>query len=259
MGDSTSPTGDPQWDAIAVTWESDVVEFRFHSDGGPLVWSAAAHNDAYEAFRWIGAHPTAKVLILTGTGDRFCTELDTTSFSQMAWHELWWEGRRMTAGLSEIDIPIIGAVNGAATIHAELPVMGDIVLAAEHAEFADHAHFAVRDNVAGDGSNIIWCELLGRTRAMYFLLTGERIPATEGKRIGFVNEVLPADKLSARAWEIARDLARRELPVLRYAKDAIAIGTRRDLRANLSHGLGVQGSGYWAIGGIKAGRFSTGE
>jgi enoyl-CoA hydratase/carnithine racemase len=92
---------------------------------------------------------------------------------------------------------------------------------------------------------------------MYFLLTGEVIEASEAKRIGFVNEVLPAGQLSARAWEIARDLARRELAVLRYAKDAIAIGARRDLRANLSHGLGVQGSGYWAVGGIKAGRYST--
>ena len=66
-----------------------------------------------------------------------------------------------------------------------------------------------------------------------------------------------ADQLSARAWELARDLARRELAVLRYAKDAIAIGTRRELRANLSHGLGVQGAGYSALGGMKAGRFST--
>ena len=78
--------------------------------------------------------------------------------------------------------------------------MGDIVLAADDAQFGDHAHFAVRDSVAGDGSNIIWCELLGRTRAMYFLLTGELIPAREGKRIGFVNEV-PARRsgLCARA------------------------------------------------------------
>jgi enoyl-CoA hydratase/carnithine racemase len=257
MTEPSSPEAHPEWETIAVTSDGDIVELRFHSEAGPLAWSAVAHNDAYQAFRWIGAHPTAKVLIITGTGDRFCTELDTGSFSQMAWHELWWEGRRMTAGLSEIDIPVIGAVNGPATIHAEIPVMADIVLAAEHATFADHAHFAVRDNVAGDGSNLIWGELLGRTRAMYFLLTGELIDASEAKRIGFVNEVLPAEQLSARAWEIAGDLARRELAVLRYAKDAIAIGARRDLRANLSHGLGVQGAGYWAVGGIKAGRYTS--
>jgi enoyl-CoA hydratase/carnithine racemase len=250
------PTAVPRWETIDVTCDGDIVEFRFHSGGAPLIWTAVSHNDAYQAFRWIGAHPTAKVLIVTGTGDRFCTELDTTGFAQMAWHELWWEGRRMTAALAEIDIPVISAVNGPVTIHAEIPVMADIVLAAEHAEFADHAHFAVRDSVPGDGANIIWCELLGRTRAMYFLLTGERIPAHEGKRIGFVNEVLPTGQVAARAREIARNLARRELSVLRYAKDAIAIGTRRDLRANLSHGLGVQGSGHAALGGIKPGRFS---
>ena len=159
MADSAYPTLPPKWETIAVTRRATSSSFA-STRARPAGRSAVAHNDAYQAFRWIGAHPTAKVLIITGTGDRFCTELDTTSFSQMAWHELWWEGRRMTAGLSEIDIPVIAAVNGSATIHAEIPVMGDIVLAADDAEFGDHAHFAVRDNVSGDGSNIIWCELL---------------------------------------------------------------------------------------------------
>lgn len=245
----------PNWATIAVTRVDDIIELRLHSDGGPLIWSAEAHRECYEAFLWVAADREAKVLILTGTGETFCDALDTTSFSQMAWHELWYEGRRMTAGLNEIDIPIIGAVNGPATIHGELPVMADIVIAADHANFADHAHFAARDNVAGDGSNLVWAELLGRTRGMYFLLTGERITADEGKRIGFVNEVMPLAALNDRAWELARELARRELPILRYAKDAIGIGFRRDFRQNLGHGLGVQGSGYWAIGGIKAGRY----
>jgi enoyl-CoA hydratase/carnithine racemase len=156
-------------------------------------------------------------------------------------------------------VPVIGVVNGPATIHSEIPVMGDIVLAAPHATFADRAHFALRDTVPGDGVNLVWGELLGPTRSKYWLLTGASISAEEGRQIGFVNEVLPPADLLPRAWEIATELARRELAVLRYAKAAASIGFRRDFGEGLSHGLGVEGSGHWALGGLKAGHYSGSE
>jgi enoyl-CoA hydratase/carnithine racemase len=98
--------------------------------------------------------------------------------------------------------------------------------------------------------------LLGPTRAKYFLLTGSTISAEEGLRIGFVNEVLAPETLHSRAWELAGELAVRSLPVLRYAKAAVSVGTRRDFSEGLSHSLGVEGCGHWSLGGIKPGRFS---
>ena len=162
----------------------------------------------------------------------------------------------MLKNLDDIEVPVIGVVNGPATIHSEIPVMGDIVLAASHAEFADRAHFALRDTVPGDGVNLVWGELLGPTRSKYWLLTGASIDAAEALRIGFVNEVLPSADLLPRAWELAVDLARRDLPVLRYAKAAVSIGFRRDFGERLSHGLGIEGCAHWSRGGIKKGHFS---
>ena len=248
--------GHPAWANVEVTRENGITELRFHTNGGPLVWTAAAHRELYEAFYWLAADLTTKVVILTGTGDTYCSVLDTSSFASMEWAELWWEGRRMLKSLNDIDVPIISAVNGPATIHAEVPAMGDIVLAASHAEFGDRAHFAVRDTVPGDGANLIWGELLGPTRAKYFLLTGSTISAEEALRIGFVNEIHAPETLYGRAWELAEELAVRSLPVLRYAKAAVSVGTRRDFSEGLSHGLGVEGCGHWSLGGIKPGRFS---
>ena len=65
----------------------------------------------------------------------------------------------MLRNLNDVEIPVIAAVNGPATIHSETPMMGDIVLATTHAEFADKAHFATRGTVRGDGVNIVWSEL----------------------------------------------------------------------------------------------------
>ena len=249
----------PDWQNIAITSRDGITEFRFHTDDGPLVWSAVAHRDLTEAFSWVQTQLETKVLILTGTGDTFCTELDVTEFAKLPWDYIWWEGRRLLRNLNDIDIPIIGVVNGPAHVHSEIPVMGDIVLAAEHAEFADRAHFPIRDTVPGDGVNLVWGELLGSTRSRYWMLTGAVISAHEGHRIGFVNEVLPAAELLSRAWELATDLARRSVPVLRYAKAALSIGFRRNFNEGLSHGLAVEGSAYWSRGGMKSERVSAAD
>jgi enoyl-CoA hydratase/carnithine racemase len=239
-----------------MTSQDDIVELRFHSDGGPLIWDADSHREITEAFHALTMMRDVKAVILTGTGDVYCSELDVTSFAGTPWGEIWWEGKRMLSGLNELDIPVISAINGPATVHSEIPVMADFVLAAEHAVFADRSHFATRDTVPGDGVNLVWGELLGRTRAMYFLLMGTTIDAQEALRLGVVNEVLPLAELSDRAWAIARELARRELPVLRYAKAAVAAGFRSDFAKGLSHSLGVEGCGHWARGGIKPARIS---
>jgi enoyl-CoA hydratase/carnithine racemase len=242
----------PDWKHNAFRREDDIVELRFHDEDRPLVWNAQAHREITEAFHWLAMQRSVKVVILTGTGDVYCNELDVTSFASTPWHEIWWEGRRMLTGLNDLEVPVIAAINGPATVHSEIPVMADLVLAAEHAVFADRSHFATRDTVPGDGVNLIWSELLGPTRAKYFLLTGSSIDAAEALRLGVVNEVLPPDRLADRAWALARELAARELAVLRYAKAAVSVGTRRNFTENLSHSLGVEGCAHWALGGIKA-------
>jgi enoyl-CoA hydratase/carnithine racemase len=240
----------PEWQRVAVTQRSGITELRFHTDGGPLAWDAIAHRELMEAFRWLALDKETKVVILTGTDDTYCTTLDAPSFIGMRWDEIWWEARRMLTGLLDIDVPVIAAVNGPATVHSEIPVMADIVLAASHAEFADRAHF-VRNVAPGDGVHVVWGALLGPSRSKYFLITGTSISAEEGLALGFVHEVMPPDALLARAWQLAEELALRSLPVLRYTKTVLSIGFRRHFADDLSHGLTAEGCGHWSDGGIK--------
>ena len=46
-------------------------------------------------------------------------------------------------------------------------------------------------------------------------------------------------------------LARRSRAALRFAKAAVSVGMRRHFAADLSHGMGLEGSGHWVDGGIK--------
>jgi enoyl-CoA hydratase/carnithine racemase len=246
---TTSP---PSWHHVAVTSQDGIVELRFHTDDGPMVWTADTHREATEAFAWIGSQHDTKVVIITGTGDTFCSQLDVTGFAALPWDHIWWEGQRMLRNLNDIEVPVIGVANGPATIHAEIPVMGDIVIADHRAEFADHAHFPLRDTVPGDGVQLVWRELLGPTRAKYWLLTGATIDAEEALRLGIVNELHDGAVLNARAWEIARDLARRSVPLLRYAKAVVSMGTRESFNTGLAYGLALEGGGYMTKGGMKA-------
>jgi enoyl-CoA hydratase/carnithine racemase len=227
---------------LAVTREEDIVELRCHTDDGPLTWTAAAHREIGDAFVEIGADPTIKVVIFTGTGDAFCRGIDSATFraANAGWDTIWWEGKRLLKSFLDIEALVIGAVNGPALIHAELPVLADVVVASDTAVFADKAHFQTR-GVPGDGVHLVWPALLGSTRANYFLLTGQEIDAHEALRLGVVNEVVALDELSDRAWELARDFATRSVQVLHYTRDALSIGRRAMLTNALSHGLAVQG------------------
>ena len=102
---------------------------------------------------------------------------------------------------------MIAAINGPALRHSELPLLCDIVLASETAEFQDSAHFPT-GLVPGDGMHIVYPLLLGPNRGRYFLLTGQSIPARQAQELGLVGEVLPKDKVLARAWELAEQLAK---------------------------------------------------
>jgi enoyl-CoA hydratase/carnithine racemase len=239
------------YDTVAIERSDGVTEVRFHTNGGPLEWSATAHREAGDAFAQVAGDSETKVVIVTGTGDRFCTEIDRGSFAGRAsWDAIWWEGKRMLKCLLDIDVPVIGAVNGPAFIHAEIPLLADIVIAADTASLADKAHVST-GSVPGDGAHLIWPYLLGPRRAKYFLLMNQVIDAREALQLGVVNEVVPAGEVSGRAWAIARGLATKPLPFLRYTREALNIVERERLLSGLSHGLALEGISFADVVGLR--------
>ena len=101
------------------------------------------------------------------------------------------------------------------------------------------AHFP-SDVVPGDGMHIVYPLLLGMNRGRYFLLTGQTLDAHKALELGLVAEVLPPDKLLARAWELAEDLARRPTLLLRYTRLLLTQALRRHMHDLLGYGLGME-------------------
>ncbi|MCO6381761.1 enoyl-CoA hydratase/isomerase family protein [Oceanicola sp. 502str15] len=222
--------------------EAGVLLVRLHTDGGPLIWSSQVHNELGWLFTDIGADRANKVVVLTGTGDSWCTGIDAASFklsNSAEWDVVYWEGRRLLKNLMDIEVPVISAVNGPAIFHPEIPVMSDVVLASETAMFQDAPHF-VSGIVPGDGAHVVWTNLLGFNRGRYFLLTGQELDAKTALEFGAVSEVLPADRLMDRAMELAHAMAAHSTLTLRYTRVALTQRFKRLLAEGLETGLAVE-------------------
>ena len=234
-----------RYPSIRMRREGGILEVTLHTKGGTLQWGLGPHAELPDAFHDIGADRENKVVILTGAGDEFsgpCVfpkaghPLFPTRPTAQFTENLISEGRRMLMNLLNIEVPVISAVNGPAWRHSEIPLLGDIVIAAEHAAFQDSAHFP-GGLVPGDGVHVVYPMLLGANRARYFLLTGQVIEAAEAQRLGLVAEVLPREKVLPRAWELARDIAAKPEVLVRHTRLLLTEPIKRRMQEELGFGL----------------------
>lgn len=233
-----------------------ILQMTLHSDGNTLRWGGGPHAELGPAFRDIGADPDTKAVILTGTGTSFIEEVTANTVgqrlpkSQMSpriWDRIYWDAKHLLMNLLDIEVPMIAAVNGPVNIHAELAVLCDVVLAADHATFQDAPHFP-NGLVPGDGVHVVWPLVLGINRGRYFLLTGQKLSAQEALQLGVVSEVMPAERLVSRAWELAEQIVKQPPLTLRYARVALTQRLKQLMLDNLGYGLALQGlaaNDYW--------------
>ena len=222
-----------------------ILQVTFHTNEGSLIWGGGPHGDFGYAFDDIGSDPENKLVIMTGTGDNWCAEIPAMKPGRRTptnWEKVNWEAKRLLMNLLNIDVPIIAAVNGPATVHSEIPLLSDIVLASETATFKDAPHFP--DGVVpGDGVHVVFPLLMGPNRGRYFLLSGQTLSAQQAMEFGLVNEILTKDRILHRAWELAEWLMKRPALTLRYSRIVLTHQIKRVMLDNLAYGLALEGMG----------------
>jgi len=237
------------YQTIRMERRNGILQLTFHTNGGPLQWGELPHSEFPPAFRDIGSDPDNKVVIMTGTGEAFSGPRATPERrlrrTASAWDKTYWEGKHLLLNLLDIEVPMISAINGPAWRHSEIPLLCDIVLAADDTTFQDSAHFP-NGLVPGDGMHIVYPLLLGLNRGRYFLLTGQTLDARQAQELGLVSEVLPRQQLLPRAWELAEQLAQRPALVLRYSRVLLTQHIKRLMHDLLGYGLALEGLGVAA-------------
>jgi enoyl-CoA hydratase/carnithine racemase len=183
-----------------------VLVAEFHSNGGPFLMTAPSHTEFVDAFYRIGQDRANKIVILTGAGGEFITDVDWASFGDVTdpgvWSQVHDEGVQVLENIANIRVPVIAAIEGRAHIHSDYALLASVIVAAEGATFQDVGHFAA--GVApGDGIFTTWSYRAGPGRAEAFLLNPQPLSARTAREWGVVAEVVPNGKALSRARELA--------------------------------------------------------
>lgn len=153
---------------------------------------------------------SVRAIVLTGRGEGFCSGaqlgslIDPNGMDHEAQLHVVREFNRVAQRMRELDLPIIGAINGAAVGGgAALALSCDIAVASEKASY-----FFAFGRVGAAACDMACAYLLpkivGTVIAQHWFLTGATIGAEEGRRHGLFVDVVAPERLLERALEIAQ-------------------------------------------------------
>ena len=205
------PTAEPAYStayaSLKMTRDAQgVLVAQFHTNNGPLTFTAQDHTDFVDAFYRIAQDRANKIVILAGTAGQFIPGIDFASFGDVAdpsvWSQVHDEGVQILENLANIRVPVIAAVEGRAHVHSEYALLANVIVAGDGATFHDLPHFA-GGIVPGDGIFTTWSYRAGAGRAEAFLLNPQPVAARTAHEWGVVAEVVPNGKALARARELA--------------------------------------------------------
>jgi 2-(1,2-epoxy-1,2-dihydrophenyl)acetyl-CoA isomerase len=155
--------------------------------------------------------PAVGCVILTGAGRGFCAGADVKSMNpdmktldRRKRHR--WILRDVLVPLHNLEKPVIAAVNGAAVgAGFNIALACDIIIASEAAVFSQI--FTTLALVPDLGGLYLLTRVVGLNKAKELCFTARKVSATEGRELGFVNHVVPADQLLPEARKLAASIA----------------------------------------------------
>jgi 2-(1,2-epoxy-1,2-dihydrophenyl)acetyl-CoA isomerase len=228
-------------DSIRLTRNAGVATISLNRPKVKNALTPEHFSELGRCFDEVAANPDDRVLILTGSGEAFCTGADLTGSGDLA--ERLTRGpiarRQFTAEtilpalkLHRLPKPTIAAVNGiAAGGGCNLALGCDVVFAARSARFAQV--FVDRGLSVDYGGTWLLPRLIGLQRAKDLAFRGEVIDSQEALSLGLALAVVPDDLLMQRVNEYAETLAAKP-PI---ALSLIKTGMNRLMDASFEMGL----------------------
>jgi len=209
-----------------------------------------------QAFKALQQDREIRAVILTGNGRAFCAGLDLKAMES---HPGGLEAfaihgeNDVARAMADFDRPIIVAVNGvAATGGFELALMGDILIAADDARFADtHCRVGL---APGWGLSQKLSRLIGPSRAKEAHFTGNFISARQAADWGMVSRAVAADELLDDARKIATDIASCVPATVKIYKKLVDDGLASTLGAGMEMEKLVMGHANKGVGGDTIGQ-----
>lgn len=201
-------------------------------------------DDLAAAVDMLEADDEVRAVLLVGEGDKaFSAGADVQSIaaggaSPLDAVELSRKGQQTFGKLKECDMPVVAGIDGYCLGGGmELSMCADLRVASERSEFGQPEHNL--GLLPGWGGTQRLAPIVGEGRAKEIIFTAERYDAETMADYGFVNEVVAADELRERAFELAADLAAGPPVAQRYTKRAMQKG-----RESTEAGLEIEAQAF---------------
>jgi len=163
----------------------------------------------YEAFEALSEDTSVRAVILTGSGDDFCSGMDVGEFGDFTMADRFVRTlrlQRISRSIYRLKKPTIAAVRGVCVGAGwSYALCCDFVIAANDARFAQSFN---RTALAPDaGSAWLLSQQIGTMRAKELCYTGRIVGAAEAVELGLALKAVPADEVMNEAMSMAKSLA----------------------------------------------------
>lgn len=202
--------------------------------------SHALRGDLLAAVRDVGADPSVRAVLLTGTGRAFCVGQD------LAEHVESLRGNAATSlsvvedeynplvlAMAELRVPVVVGINGAcAGAGLGLALAGDLRVAAAGAKFTTAFTGIGLSSDSALASRLVHC--VGGSRAAQLLLLPDPFLAETAADWGLVHRVVPPEDVLGEAQALAVRLAQGPTAAYRAIKTVLATAATDSLQDTLA-------------------------
>lgn len=231
----------PEQDAIQLTRHAGIATITLNRPKVKNALTPDLFSELGRRFDEVAANPEDRVMVLTGSGEAFCSGADLSGAGEqtkrltqgpIARREFTRETLLPALKLHRLPKPTIAAVNGvAAGGGCNLALGCDIVFAAESARFVQV--FVNRGLAVDYGGTWLLPRLIGLQKARDLAFRGNAIDAAQALELGLALEVVADDQLMKRVGEYAQTLAAKP-PI---ALSLIKTGINRLMNSGFEEGL----------------------
>jgi enoyl-CoA hydratase/carnithine racemase len=222
-------------DPIQVSRDGRVALLRLNRPRARNALSPEAMELLAAELERLDPDPEVRCAVIAGSEKVFAAGADIGAMAERSFAEAlrhpaasFW--RRVAA----IKTPLVAAVSGYALGGGcELALACDMVVASETAVFGQpEINLGI---IPGGGGTQRLARVVGKQRAMEYVLTGKRFEAREALELGLVNRVVEGERWLEEAIELARTVAERPPIAVRLGKQAVLAAEETALSAGLEH------------------------
>jgi len=180
--------------------------------------------------------PQVDIIILTGAGDKsFIAGDDIAEFPSRTQAD-FKPFQELTLQIESLKKPVIAAINGYALGGGcEIALACDFRIASTLSKFGlPEINLGI---IPGAGGTQRLPKLIGKSRALELIMTGEPIDATTAKQIGLIDKLVNPQDLLEETLKFAKKLLEKSQLAIQHAKKAVNYSTDHSIEAGLQEEL----------------------